>query len=78
MAQLYISFLAVDFTHAIFVLRCKKGGAGTGNPAHAITFGNHRLSGVPPHMSKRPGAKSVGACVSMLPAPAPAPSAREI
>jgi hypothetical protein len=53
------------------------GGAGTGNPVeHGNSVWFH--AGVPAHMSRCLGTKSVGACLDVLPAPAPAPSAREL
>lgn len=52
-------------------LRCEGRGAGTGNP---VEKGNSVWShaGVPAHMSRCLGTKSVGACLDVLPAPAPA------
>ena len=49
------------------------------NAMRTIENGNSVWShaGVPAHMSRCPGTKSVGACLDVLPAPAPAPSARE-
>lgn len=53
-------------------LRCEGRGAGTGNP---VEKGNSVWfhAGVSAHMSRCLGTKSVGACLDVLPAPAPAP-----